>query len=195
LVLKHTLIYLHNTQYANFDREYDWSKNCTAPSDPADPDSNQFKCCHDWLLNSDFTGINVVSLAFVKPTEIMDPSTCSEDGGITNRCTTLGVRKGIPGAIDYFREKMDLVFISIGGITYTESWEEALAENATEFADKVAAIATEYNCGVEIDYEESSAPMLTELETFIKRYREHHPFNNSAIPPPPSFLTLDFGQG
>mgnify|MGYP000437831976 CR=1 FL=1 len=90
---------------------------------------------------------------------------------------------------------MDLVFMSIGGVTYTESWEEALAENATEFADKVAAIAERYNCGIEIDYEESSAPMLAELETFIKRYRVHHPFEAVANPSPPSFLTLDFGQG
>lgn len=189
-------------QFANFDQEYDFSKGCTNKANPSDPDSNQFKCCHDWLVDS-FAGINTVSLAFLKPTEIADPSTCtvtSDDGTVTNRCTSDGVRVGMPGAIEYFNATMDLVFVSIGGATYTDSWEEVLADDATAeaFADKVVAIARKYNVGVEIDYEESADPLLGPLEAFVRRYRDPVvgiPFESGADPSPPSFLTIDFGQG
>ena len=104
----------------------------------------------------------------------------------------------MPGAIDYFSQAMNLVFVSIGGATYTASWEEALQTNATaeNFAEKVADIATMYNVGVEIDYEESASPLLPQLEAFIRKYRDIHPFEPwDQNPSPPSFLTLDFGQG
>lgn len=177
-------------QYANFDQEWAWDKGCTNPSDPSDASSNQFACCHDWLV-SDFAGINTVSLTFLKPTEILDPTTCA-----AGTCTELGVRVGMPGAIKYFNETMSLVFVSIGGITYTESWEEVLVDvpTAENFAVKVADIAKLYNVGVEIDYEESADPHLVELEAFVRKYRELIPFE-PADPSPPSFLTLDFGQG
>lgn len=100
--------------------EHAWPDNCV--------NGNHFKCCHDWLVDS-FAGINTVSLTFLKPTEIMDPSTC-DDPALGNRCTDRGdgVRKGMPGAIEYFNSTMDRVFLSIGGATYTESWEEALLD-------------------------------------------------------------------
>lgn len=164
-------------QFANFDVAWDMSG------------VNQFKSCHNWLKNS---GINVVSLAFLKPTEILNTSTCAS--GI---CTDKGVRIGMPGAIDYFKgEGMDLVFLSIGGATYTSFWEEVLKTNATaeDFATKVAAIAQFYQVGIEIDYEESSSPNLAGLEHFVKTYRSIIPYNHTYWTPE-SFLTLDFGQG
>ena len=164
-------------QFANFDVAWDMSG------------VNQFKSCHNWLKDS---GINVVSLAFLKPTEILTPSTCA-----ASICTDKGVRVGMPGAIDYFKgEGMDLVFLSIGGATYTSFWEEVLADNATagDFATKVAAIAQFYQVGIEIDYEQSSSPNLAGLEHFVKTYRRIIPFTDVDWTPE-SFLTLDFGQG
>ena len=56
-------------------------------------------------------------------------------------------------------------------------------------------IARYYNVGIEIDYEESAAPLLTELGTFMQTYRGAITFDDSADPYPPSLLTIDFGQG
>ena len=67
--------------------------------------------------------------------------------------------------------------------------------SATMFALKVVDIARYYNVGIEIDYEESAAPLLAELETFMQTYRNEIPFDDSANPYPPSLLTIDFGQG
>jgi hypothetical protein len=193
LVLKDLLINNPDLlQFANFDKEWPWDKSCTTKADPTNSNSNQFKCCHDWLGNS-FSGVNAVSIVFLKPTEILHPSTCA-----ANVCTEKGVWVGMPGAIDYFSQAMNLVFVSIGGATYTASWEEALQINATEenFAKKVADNMTMYNVGVEIDYEESASPLLLQLETFIRKYRDMHPFEPwDQNPSPPSFHTLDFGQG
>ena len=63
------------------------------------------------------------------------------------------------------------------------------------FALKVVDIARYYNVGIEIDYEESAAPLLAELETFMQTYRNEIPFDDSPDPYPPSLLTIDFGQG
>ena len=190
--------------WANFDMEHDMTVDCTTPGDPSDPASNQFKCCHDWLYNdkgTDWAGINTVSLSFAKPTEILDPA-LNED-----RCDSLGVRKGIPGAITYFKDTlgMSLVFISVGGATYREDWETALATDAFGFGEKCAAIANHYGVGIEIDYEGSTDPYLTELEEFINGYRTYADPNRgnqvltaydaSSNPLPQSFLTIDLGQG
>ena len=122
-------------------------------------------------------------------------------------CDDDGVRKGMPGAIKYFYDDtnayanpMDLVFVSIGGATYKDDWEVVLSDNATamEFADKVAAIATTLDAGVEIDYEESANPRLEQLEAFVKQYRTHYPYEHMSTLQDgdrPKFLTLDFGQG
>ena len=175
-------------QFANFDVAWDMTKNCDMTNAIG---SNQFKCCHDWLLNS-LNGINVVSLAFLKPTEIMNSSICA-----TGTCTEWGVRSGMPGAVQYFKDGgMDLVFLSIGGATYNQYWEDVLINNDTagDFASKVASIASDLGVGIEIDYEESASPNLGGLEHFIKTYRSIIPYNDTAWTPQ-SFLTIDFGQG
>lgn len=101
-------------QFANFDVAWDMTRNCDTDNAIG---SNQFKCCHDWLLDS-LHGINVVSLAFLKPAVIMNPSS------LTGTCIDRGVHLGMPGAVLlYFKDGgMDLVFLSIGGATYTQYW-------------------------------------------------------------------------
>ena len=177
-------------QFANFDRAWDMTITCDKANAIR---TNQFKCCHDWLIDSlSFSGINVVSLTFLKPTEILNPSTCA-----TGTCTDKGVRVGMPDAVQYFKDGgMDLVFLSIGGATYTSFWEQVLVNNATagDFAAKVAAIANELGVGIEIDYEESASPNLAGLEHFVKTYRSIIPYDDMNWAPQ-SFLTIDFGQG
>ena len=188
-------------QWANFDKIYDWGTGCTNPLlDSAGPDSNQFKCCNEWLVDPD-SGINTVSLTFAKPTEIADPSICS-----SSVCNEDGLRKGIPGAITYFKNMgMSLVFISCGGATYTEFWEEVLSTDPEGFGRKCAAIANTYGVGFEIDFEASTDPPLEALERFIRAYRTYEDptygsataYNDGSLsaPLPQSFLTIDLGQG
>jgi len=161
-------------QFANWDVNWD----------DGDFSNSQFVACHSWVLDS---GINTVSLAFLKPTEILRT--------LNDYRTVDGVRVGMNQTlVDWYKDKNIFVFFSVGGITYTEDWEEALAENPVLLAQKCADIANKYGVGIEIDYEESSNPMLTELETFIRSYRDIIPFNPTSGEPA-SFLTLDFGQG
>ena len=54
--------------------------------------------------------------------------------------------------------------VSIGGITYTDAWNQALAQNATLLGQRAAALATQLGVGVEIDYEENTNPNLTGLQ-------------------------------
>ncbi len=67
--------------------------------------------------------------------------------------------------------------VSIGGITYTDAWNQALAQNATLLGQRAAALATQLGVGVEIDYEENTNPNLTGLQAFINAYRAVHPYD------------------
>ena len=67
--------------------------------------------------------------------------------------------------------------VSIGGITYTDAWNQALAQNATLLGQRAAALATQLGVGVEIDYEENTNPNLTGLQAFIDAYRAVHPYD------------------
>ena len=67
--------------------------------------------------------------------------------------------------------------VSIGGITYTDAWNQALAQNATLLGQRAAALATQLGVGVEIDYEENTNPNLAGLQSFIDAYRAVHPYD------------------
>ncbi len=72
--------------------------------------------------------------------------------------------------VNYFNSRNIRVMLSIGGITYTNDWNTALATNPTQLGLNTAAIAQQLGVGIEIDYEESSSPNLTGLQSFITAY-------------------------
>lgn len=86
------------------------------------------------------------------------------------------------------------VMLSIGGITYVDAWNQALATNATQLGLNAAAVATRLGVGIEIDYEESSNPNLAGLQKFIDAYRSVHPYDASGQDPA-ARLTIDLAAG
>jgi len=70
--------------------------------------------------------------------------------------------------------------MSIGGITYTDAWDEALAMNPWQFGINAAEIAAEFGVGIEIDYERNTSPNLDALQIFIDAYRSMHSYDETG---------------
>jgi len=84
--------------------------------------------------------------------------------------------------------------LSIGGITYVDAWDQALAQNATQMGLNAAAVAEEYGVGFEIDYEQNRKPKLDSLQRFITAYRSKIPYDASGNYHP-ARLTIDLAGG
>ncbi|HET9785712.1 MAG TPA: hypothetical protein VFP47_01190, partial [Pyrinomonadaceae bacterium] len=142
-----------------------------------------------WLINrGDGTpSVNLVVLSFVHPLRLLNKTT---DSG-----TTQGIPNGMTQAVvDYFKTRGIRVQMSIGGITYTDAWNQALATNPVQLGLNAAEAAQRFGVGIEIDYEENTNPNLPALEAFINAYRSVHPYdasgNNHA-----ARLTIDLAAG
>ncbi|MFM7839860.1 MAG: hypothetical protein ACKO6K_09855, partial [Chitinophagaceae bacterium] len=86
------------------------------------------------------------------------------------------------------------VMLSIGGITYTNDWNTALAEAPAQLGTNAAALASSLGVGIEIDYEESSSPNLTGLQQFITAYRAVQAYDSTGKNPA-ARLTIDLAAG
>jgi hypothetical protein len=84
--------------------------------------------------------------------------------------------------------------LSIGGITYTKAWNQALAQDAAKLGRNAALVARTLGVGIEIDYEENKAPNLEGLEQFIAAYRSVHPYDASGTNHA-ARLTIDLAAG
>src|SRR5690349_229939 len=114
-----------------------------------------------WLINrGDGTpSVNLVVLSFVEPMRLLNKT---NDAG-----NTLGVPTGMTQAVvDYFKTRGVRVMLSIGGITYTDAWNQALSTNPVQLGLNAAAAAQRLGVGFEIDYEENTNPNLTGLQAF-----------------------------
>src|SRR5262245_31589977 len=114
--------------------------------------------------------VNIVILSFVHPLKLLNQTT---DAGTLN-----GVPRGMTqDVVNYFKSHGIRVMLSIGGITYVDPWNDALAQNATQFGLNAAAVAQQLGVGIEIDYEENMNPDLAGLQDFIDAYRSVHPYD------------------
>jgi hypothetical protein len=131
--------------------------------------------------------VNLVILSFVQPLKLLD---------LTNDATTLdGVPVGMtPEIVQYFTAHGIRVMLSIGGITYVDAWNEALATDAAQLGRNAAAVAQRLGVGIEIDYEESASPDLAGLQAFIGAYRSVVPYDASGADPA-ARLTIDLAAG
>jgi len=154
-------------------------------------DLNDFDLKNRWLVDrGDGTGlpsVNLVVLSFVHPLRLLNKTT---DAGTLN-----GVPRGMtPEVVNYFKSRGVRVMLSIGGITYTDAWNQALATNPTQFGLNAAEAAQRLGVGIEIDYEENTSPNLAGLQSFIDAYRSVLPYdatgNNHA-----ARLTIDLAAG
>lgn len=149
----------------------------------------EFDSQNHWLIDrgNGLPSVNLVVLSFVNPLRLLNQTT---DAGNLN-----GVPRGMTSDIvSYFTSHGIRVMLSIGGITYTNDWDTALAQNGTLLGQRAAALASQLGVGIEIDYEENSNPNLTGLQNFVTAYRAVHPYN-AAGTDPTARLTIDLAAG
>lgn len=152
-------------------------------------EAGDFDSKNRWLIDrSDGRpSVNLVVLSFVHPLDLLNKTTDANPlGGIP-----VGMTQQI---VDYFKTQDVRVMLSIGGITYTKAWNQALAQDATKLGRNAALVANALGVGIEIDYEENRSPNLDGLEKFIRAYREKLPYdvtgaNHAAR------LTIDLAAG
>jgi hypothetical protein len=96
--------------------------------------------------------------------------------------------------VNYFTSRKVRVMLSIGGITYTDAWDQALKANASQLGLNAAALAAELGVGIEIDYEQNTSPNVAGLQAFIDAYRSVHPYDLSGADPA-ARLTIDLAAG
>ena len=150
---------------------------------------SEFDSKNHWLIDrgDGRPSVNLVVLSFVHPLKLLNQTT---DAGTSN-----GLPRGMTADIvNYFKSRGIRVMLSIGGITYTDAWNQALAQNPTQFGLNAAAVAQQLGVGIEIDYEENMNPDLAGLQTFIDAYRSVLPYdptgsNHAAR------LTIDLAAG
>jgi len=148
-----------------------------------------FDTNNHWLIDrgDGHPSVNLVVLSFVDPLKLLNGTTDSGDAN--------GVPVGMtPAVVNYFTSHGIRVMLSIGGITYVSDWDTALSQNATLLGQKAAALATQLGVGIEIDYENSSSPNLTGLQSFITAYRAAHAYDATGADPT-ARLTLDVAAG
>jgi hypothetical protein len=148
-----------------------------------------FDARNHWMIDrgDGSPSVNLVVLSFVEPLKLL------------NKTNDSGTASGIPigmnsSVVNYFKSHGIRVQLSIGGITYVDSWNQALATNPVQLGLNAAAAAQQLGVGMEIDYEENTSPNLTGLQAFIDAYRSVLPYdvsgNNQA-----ARLTIDLASG
>ena len=152
-------------------------------------DLTEFDNMNHWLVDrgDGQPSVNLVVLSFVHPYRLLKKTTDAQ--------TLNGIPRGMtPAIINYFKSRGIRVMLSIGGITYTSAWNQALAENATQLGLNAAEVAGTLGVGIEIDYEESRKPDTTRMQAFIDAYRSLQPYDPSGARHP-ARLTIDLAAG
>jgi len=149
----------------------------------------EFDSKNHWLIDrgDGRPSVNIVSLSFVHPLKLLNKT--------TDATTLNGIPRGMTADIvNYFKSRGIRVMLSIGGITYVDAWNQALAQNGRQLGLNAAAVAQQLGVGIEIDYEENASPNLPALQEFITAYRSLLPYdatgNNHA-----ARLTIDLAAG
>lgn len=149
----------------------------------------EFDSKNHWLVDrgDGRPSVNLVILSFVHPLRLLHKT--------TDAATLDGLPRGMtPEIVGYFRSRGIRVMLSIGGITYTDAWNQALAENPAQFARNAAEVAQRLGVGIEIDYEGNTNPNLAALQTFIDTYRSILPYDASGANHA-ARLTIDVAAG
>ncbi|HYO63357.1 MAG TPA: hypothetical protein VER08_06845 [Pyrinomonadaceae bacterium] len=154
-------------------------------------DMTEFDAKNRWLVDrgdgSGLPSVNLVVLSFVHPLRLLNKTTDAQ--------TLNGIPRGMtPEVVNYFKSRNVRVMLSIGGITYTDAWNQALAANPTQFGLNAAEAAQRLGVGIEIDYEENTSPNLPGLQAFIDAYRSVLPYDASGSNHA-ARLTIDLAAG
>ncbi len=150
---------------------------------------DEFDQANRWIIDrGDGTpSVNLVVLSFLHPMRVLNMT--------TDEVTTNGVPIGMTQEIvDYFKNAGIRVMMSIGGVTYTDAWDEALATDPTQLGLNAAAIADHFDVGIEIDYERNTGANLDGLQAFIDAYRSVQPYDATGVNHA-ARLTIDLAAG
>jgi hypothetical protein len=152
-------------------------------------DMTDFDFKNRWLVNrgDGVPSVNVVVLSFVQPLKLLNKTTDAQ--------TLNGIPRGMTASVvNYFRSQNVRVMLSIGGITYVDAWNQALAANPTQLGLNAAEAARNLGVGIEIDYEENTSPNLAGLQAFIDAYRSQCPYDATGANHA-ARLTIDLAAG
>lgn len=160
----------------------DWSR--MRNTDP----KGEFDRANHWIIDRDpapdvdgLPSVNLVVLSFLKPMDVLQ--------GTTSSTLTNGIPVGMTReVVNYFKSRDVRVLLSMGGVTYTDSWNQALVDKPVLLAENAVKAITDLGAdGLEIDWENGTpnAAQLAGLETFIDTYNQL----TSAV------LTLDLAVG
>jgi hypothetical protein len=149
----------------------------------------EFDAANHWIIDrgDGMPSVNLVVLSFVHPMRLLNET----NDAVTVDGVPIGMTQEI---VDYFADVGIRVMMSIGGVTYTDAWDEALATNATQLGLNAAAIASRFKVGIEIDYERAKGPNLEGLQAFVDAYRSIHPYDPTGSNPA-ARLTIDLAAG
>ncbi|WP_226876371.1 glycoside hydrolase family 18 protein [Microbulbifer hainanensis] len=141
----------------------DWSQ----PRDTAA--GAEFDQANHWIIDrGDGTpSVNLVILSFLEPLHLLN--------GTTDENFLNGVPRGMTvDAVNYFKAHGIRVMVSMGGVTYTDAWDEALVTDPQGLAMRAHQTVLDLGLdGFEIDWENGTpdASQLAGIETFIATYR------------------------
>jgi hypothetical protein len=149
----------------------------------------EFDQANHWIIDrgDGIPSVNLVVLSFLHPMKVLNMT----NDDVTDNGVPVGMTREI---VDYFKDEGIRVMMSIGGVTYTDAWDEALATNATQLGVNAAAIATEFGVGIEIDYERNTDANLAGLQAFVDAYRSVHEYDATGTNEA-ARLTIDLAAG
>ena len=148
-----------------------------------------FDTKNHWMIDrgDGVPSVNLVVLSFVNPLKLLNKTNDTQ----TVNGAPIGMNTAI---VSYFTSHNIRVMLSIGGITYTDDWDTALATNGTQLGLNAAALAQQLHVGIEIDYENNTSPNLAALQNFITAYRSQLPYDPTGANPA-ARLTIDLAAG
>src|SRR5215831_5567632 len=158
-------------------------------------DMADFDAKNHWLIDrgDGLPSVNLVSLAVVNPLKLLNGTTDSIYLNGWPRAMT-------PEVVNYFTSRNIRVMVAIGGITFVNEWDAALAtpdggpNNPVQLATNAAMNAERLGVGIEIDYEQNTTPNLDGLGAFIAAYRALEPYDATGAHPA-ARMTIDLGAG
>ncbi len=162
----------------------DWSQERTP---------EEFAAANGWLFDRDGNpgtpgdpAVNLVVLSFLQPLALLQ--------GRTDNAFEAGIPVGMtPELVAYIKDRDIRVLLSVGGVTYTDFWNEALVTDPASLAEAAVNAVSHLGAdGLEIDWENGrpDAAQLAGIETFIETYNT---LADATLPE--TVLTLDLAVG
>jgi hypothetical protein len=148
-----------------------------------------FDTKNHWIIDrgDGVPSVNLIVLSFVNPLKLLNKTNDAQ----TVNGAPIGMDSDV---ISYFTSRNIRVMLSIGGITYTDDWDSALAANGAQLGTNAANLAKQLGVGIEIDYENNTSPNLAALQNFITAYRAILPYDATGANPA-ARLTIDLAAG